>query len=297
LLDELKIAETLQGEKESSLAAIEDQLDELRVKFEKDLVEAEAVIGDKKARRLEIVIDEDLMDESSFDQQRTIAKKKLEQLRREEVLFAGDLASARTKLDTLQTIEERTRQAEAEVIRLEQSITDWRLIQRACSKDGIPALELDAAGPAISHIANELLASSFGNRFQIRFETTRLSKDNKKQLETFDVRVYGEDGEKSIEELSGGERVWVERAIAEAIAIHLSSVSQHKFQTTFQDEADGPLDPENKQKYLAMLRESFRIGRRDFAFIVSQTPDIWQQVDQRIHLDPERSTIQYVCGG
>jgi exonuclease SbcC len=297
LLDELKIAETLQSEKESSLAAIEEQLDELRVKFEKDLVEAEAVIGDKKARRLEIVIDEDLMDESSFDHQRAVAKKKLEQLRREEILFAGDLASARTKLDTLQTIEERTRQAEAEVIRLEQSITDWRLIQRACSKDGIPALELDAAGPAISHIANELLASSFGNRFQIRFETTRLSKDNKKQLETFDVRVYGEDGEKSIEELSGGERVWVERAIAEAIAIHLSLVSQHRFQTTFQDEADGPLDPENKQKYLAMLRESFRIGRRDFAFIVSQTPDIWQQVDQRIHLDPERSRIDYVCGG
>ena len=88
--------------------------------------------------------------------------------------------------------------------------------------------------------------------------------------------------------------MWIERAIAEAIAIHLSESSHHSYQSTFQDEADGPLDPDNKQNYLAMLRESFRLGRRAYAFIVTQTPDIWQQVDQRIHLDPEHSQLQCV---
>jgi len=226
-----------------------------------------------------------------------LAKSHLEDSQREELACAAQIASGRCSLEKLDALEARTQGTRDQAHRLAERLSDWRLIQRACSKDGIPALELDAAGPAISRIANALLASSFGSRFQIRFETTRLSKDSRKQLETFDVGVYGQDGEKSLEDLSGGEQVWIERAIAEAIAIHLSESSHRSFGCTFQDEADGPLDPENKQNYLAMLRESFRLGRRCYGFIVSQTPDIWQQVDQRIHLDPARSQVQYVCGG
>ncbi|MDP2883710.1 MAG: hypothetical protein Q8P51_01650 [Ignavibacteria bacterium] len=297
LLEEVKIAESVELEKRSALASIDEQLSELEARYERELGEARELLAGKQARRLAIVIDEDLLDETSYEASKKRIKKILEHVQSDELACAGEIASGRMLVEKLDALEERNRQTHSEANRLAERITDWRLIQRACSKDGIPALELDAAGPAISRIANALLASSFGSRFQIRFETTRLSKDSKKQLETFGVRIYGEDGEKSIEDLSGGEQVWIERAIAEAIAIHLSESSQHSFQSTFQDEADGPLDPENKQNYLAMLRESFKLGRRHYAFIVTQTPDIWQQVDQRIHLDPARSEVQYVCGG
>ncbi|MCX6141703.1 MAG: SMC family ATPase [Ignavibacteriales bacterium] len=297
LLEEVNIAESVELEKRSALADIDDQLADLRERYKHDLAEVEEFLAERKARRLAIVMEEDILDESGYEERKKQLKKSLERLQRDELVCAGQVASGRCMLERLDGLVVRTRLAQEEARSLTERITDWRLIQHACSKDGIPALELDAAGPAISRIANALLASSFGSRFQIRFETTRISKDNKKQLETFDVRVYGEDGEKSIEDLSGGEQVWIERAIAEAIAIHLSESSQHRFQSTFQDEADGPLDPENKQNYLAMLRESFKLGRRTYAFIVTQTPDIWQQVDQRIHLDPTRSEIQYVCGG
>ena len=297
LLEEVKIAESVELEKRSALASIDEQLSELGARYGRELGEARELLAEKQARRLAIVIDEDLLDETSYEASKKRIKKILEHVQRDELACSGEIASGRMLVEKLDALEERNRQAHSEANRLAERITDWRLIQRACSKDGIPALELDAAGPAISRIANALLASSFGSRFQIRFETTRLSKDSKKQLETFDVCVYGQDGEKSIEDLSGGEQVWIERAIAEAIAIHLSESSQRSFQCTFQDEADGPLDPENKQNYLAMLRESFKLGRRCYGFIVSQTPDIWQQVDQRIHLDPARSQVQYVCGG
>ena len=297
LLEEVKVAESVELEKRSALASIDDQRADLRLRYDRELAEVQELLTDRKARRLAIVLEEDILDEISYEERTKQLKKNLVDLQREELFCTGQVATGEAALERLDALEARTRHAQEEARCLSERIADWRLIQRACSKDGIPALELDAAGPAISRIANALLASSFGSRFQIRFETMRLSKDNKKQLETFDVRVYGEDGEKSIEDLSGGEQVWIERAIAEAIAIHLSESSQHSFQSTFQDEADGPLDPENKQNYLAMLRESFRLGRRHYAFIVTQTPDIWQQVDQRIHLDPARSEIQYVCGG
>jgi exonuclease SbcC len=175
-----------------------------------------------------------------------------------------------------------------------RSLENWRLLQRACSKDGIPALELDAAGPAVSRIANELLASTFGTRFQISFETTKMSKDNKKQLETFDIRVYGEEGEKRIEDLSGGERVWIEKAIQEAIAIYLSEKSGKEYLTSYADEADGALDPDNKQHFVDMLRESFKLGRRYFTFLITQTPEIWQQIQQQIHLKPAEGKLEFV---
>ena len=297
LLEEVKIAESVEHEKRSILASIEERLGELKARYEHELGELQSLLGEKNARRRAIVIDEDVRDERSYEAEKKRIKNILAHLRHDEIACAGEIASGRSMLERLDELETQRRLDEDEARRLAEHITNWRLIQRACSKEGIPALELDAAGPAISRIANRLLASSFGSRFQIRFETTRLSKDSKKQLETFDVRVYGEGGEKSIEDLSGGERVWIERAIAEAIAIHLSESSDHEFESTFQDEADGPLDPENKHNYLAMLRESFHLGHRHFAFIVTQTPDIWQQVDQRIHLEPARSAIELVTGG
>jgi exonuclease SbcC len=189
--------------------------------------------------------------------------------------------------------------ADAETVELDltfklTSLEHHRLLHRACSKDGIPALELDAAGPEVSRIANDLLSSTFGSRFQIAFETTRLTKDKKKQVETFEIRVYGEDGEKKIEDLSGGQRVWIETALQEAIAIYLSEKSGKELLTSYQDEKDGALDPDNKQHFVEMSREAFRLGRRYYTFLITQTPDIWQQVQQRLHLYPETGTIEQI---
>lgn len=221
------------------------------------------------------------------------AERSVAEFRKKERDLHTRIASAESMLQRLEKLEEEMIEQEDKVRVLMKSIEHWKIFQRACSKDGIPALELDAAGPAVSRIANDLLASSFGVRFQIGFETTKLSKDGKKQLETFDIRIMGENGEKHIEDLSGGERVWIERAISEAIAIYLSEKSGKEYLTAFQDESDGALDPDNKQNYLQMLRESFRLGRRHFTFVITQSPDIWQQVEQRIHLSRE-SSIQLI---
>ena len=225
-------------------------------------------------------------DEGSLLWQRNEISSALESLRTRELTLHGQAEAARSSLERIKRREQEGVILEQEATVLIQQAEYWRILQRACSRDGIPALELDAAGPGISGIANELLASTFGARFQISFETTKLSKDCRKQLETFDIVVYGQSGEKRIEDLSGGEQVWIERAISEAIAIYMSEHSGCQLQTTFQDESDGPLDPDNKQNYFSLLRESFRLGRRFFTFIITQSPEIWEQIEQRIHLNP-----------
>jgi exonuclease SbcC len=146
----------------------------------------------------------------------------------------------------------------------------------------------------VSRIANRLLSSAFDTRFQIAFETLKPSKDSSRQLETFSIRVLGPGGERDIADLSGGERVWIERSLAEAIAIYQSEMSGREYLSSFQDEADGALDPENRERYLAMLKESFQLGRRYYAFVVTQSSEIWQQIEQHICLVPERSAIELV---
>jgi exonuclease SbcC len=172
--------------------------------------------------------------------------------------------------------------AELETSALGAKLARWRLLQQACGKDGIPALELDAAGPEVSRIANELLASTFGARFQIAFETVRLSRDKKKQIETFEIRVFGEGDEQKIEDLSGGEAVWVETAIRLAIAAYMKQKSGRDIASRQFDEADGALSGENAQHYLDMIRKSHDEGGFYFTFIISHRQDLVGQIRQQI---------------
>lgn len=215
----------------------------------------------------------------------------LVEAREDESTLVQRLGGLRGQIERVKSLAVEKENLQREIECYARKAEHWRLLHRACSKDGIPALELDAAGPEVSRIANDLLSSTFGSRFQISFETTKISKDKKKQIETFDIRVYGEEGEKRIEDLSGGQRVWIEKAIQEAIAIYLSEKSGKEYLTSYADEADGPLDPDNKQHFLDMLRESFRLGRRHLTFLITQTPEIWGQVQQRIHLNPATASV------
>ena len=298
LRDELLVAESVLSEKRQLLESVRKQVVSLTEKLEAELKDLAGQISVKEEKCKAI---ENSMLGQSFLEEHEGMKSALAELKREQKSMAdskariiGDIAFREEMLKRLESLA-------GEVVALEQTIGSqvqklehWRILQRACSKDGIPALELDAAGPEVSRIANELLASTFGTRFQISFETTRMSKDGKKQIETFDIRVYGEEGEKKIEDLSGGQRVWIETALQEAIAIYLSEKSGREYLTSYADERDGALDPENKQHFLDMLRESFKLGRRHFTFVISQTPEIYEQIQQRLHLVPEKSAIEFV---
>jgi exonuclease SbcC len=170
-------------------------------------------------------------------------------------------------------------------------LTDWRLIQKACSKDGIPALELDASGGQISNIANDLLTSTFDTAFQIRFETMAEKQDGGTK-EVFDIKVLKDGEERDIEVLSGGQKVWIEKGIFESIAIYLSRSSDKQYLTSFSDESDGALSPAKKLLYLKMMRESFKLGGRHFTVLVSQDSAVWSQVQQRILFSKENG-IEY----
>lgn len=294
---ELAVTSAVLAEKRAAAEELRARSEEQEKRFadENAAIKAELALKQEELARLEAQYDPSLPD--VYAEAKAAVALISSRIKTLEAQIADLTATARVNTELLaqmEKAEDALAELYAKEAALRSTVERLRYVATACSKDGIPALELDAAGPAVSMIANELLTSTFGSRYQIAFETTRASSDGKKQIETFEIRVYGPDGEKQIEDLSGGQRVWVEKAIQEAISIYLTEKSGREYLTSYSDEYDGALDPDNKQCFLDMLRESFRIGRRHHTLLITQTPEVWQQVQQRLIMHPETSEVEVV---
>jgi exonuclease SbcC len=168
----------------------------------------------------------------------------------------------------------------------------WNLLAKALGNDGVIALCVDDAGPALSALANDLLLACYGPRFTVSIRTL-LETGKGEQKEGFDIVVHdGETGQsKSVGLMSGGERTWVEACLTRAIALYLAQHTGRRYTTLFSDEADGALDPERKRMFMAMKREVLRLGGYEREFFVSQTPELTAMADAVIDLDALRSRL------
>ena len=174
------------------------------------------------------------------------------------------------------------------ITKLQQEASDWRILERACGRDGIQALELDALAPNIAEVANRILQAAYGSKFLLEFRTTRLSGSGSrmKQIETFDIYVIdNEDGtEQTLETLSGGESVWIKKAIYDAFGIIRARNTGTKFLTAIQDEADGALDPAAKERYFRMLEEAHTESGRHQTIIITHSREIQEMIQQTIDI-------------
>lgn len=207
----------------------------------------------------------------------------------------GKVTAAEAEVKTIETAiaeleRKRARLAEtrARVAAAQSDAAAWAWLQRACGPDGIQALELDAMGPGIAAVANRILEAAYGQRFQIAFVTARLSGSGAraKQVEDFQIIVRDSErgGEQPIETLSGGESVWVKRALYDAFGIVRDRATGQRFLTCFQDEADGALDPEARIAYVRMLEAAHHEAGRRHTILITHSETVQQMVAQRIDM-------------
>ena len=174
----------------------------------------------------------------------------------------------------------------ARIASVESSLGGWTLFARCMSNDGLIALAIDDAGPALAGLANDLLLACYGTRFTVSIRTL-VETAKGEQKEGFDIVVHdGDSGEsKSVSLMSGGERVFVNECLTRAVALYLAEHSGRRYGTLFSDEADGALDAERKRMFMAMKREVLRLGGYEREFFVSQTPELTAMADAVIDMD------------
>jgi len=208
----------------------------------------------------------------------------LDKVRKGLAAADAELARLGGEITQLHAREKEIGSARQEVTYLECELEYWQLLALAFGDNGIIALCIDDAGPALSAITNDLLLSCYGGRFlaEIRTQVKTAKGDLR---EGFDIVVHDadRDGEaKSVSKMSGGERVWINDALTRAVAIYLAQSSGRQFDTLFSDETDGPLDPDRKRSLFAMKRAMLDVGGYKREFFVSQTPEIQEMADWRI---------------
>lgn len=295
---ELSRAETILEEKEKARAALEERRQELDRKYEQAL---KTVSAEQEAKKKELGTVVSQLDPSLSEklaratEQFRDAEGRMESARTEKSRLERELAVVEKEIEETNRLEIKKTELEKEHSSLEREISEWRFLQRACGKDGIQALELDAAGPGVSEIATQIL-QRFGKDWYLQLITQREKADRSGKKEVFDIVITSADGVKRYDDLSGGEKVWVEESLRKAVAIFLyqRSGSASRFQTLYQDEVDGSLDPERAQAFLETTREAHRLTGAHHTLLVSQRPDFHQQIDQRIVLTPgEGVTLVY----
>ena len=155
-------------------------------------------------------------------------------------------------------------------------ISEWDLLQKAAGPDGIQALELDALAPSISEIATKLLLAS-GNQGTIDIRTTRLGGkgSHQRQIEDFLIMFIDPEGnEQEISTLSGGESVWIRKAVYDAFEVIRARSTGLQFLTVVLDEADGALDTEARMRYLRMIEAAHRESGRYQTIIITHSLEL-----------------------
>lgn len=180
----------------------------------------------------------------------------------------------------------RREQGTSHRVKVENEIANWTLLGRCLSNDGLIALAVDDAGPALSGLANDLLQACYGPRFTVAIQTL-METSKGDQREGFDIVVHdGTTGEaKSVGLMSGGEKTWIEACLTRAIALYLAMHTGRRYSTLFTDEADGALDIKRKRMFMAMKRKVLQLGGYDREFFVSQTPELTEMADAVIDLE------------
>lgn len=159
---------------------------------------------------------------------------------------------------------------------LSSEISDWGLLQKAAGPDGIQALELDTLAPSISEIATRLLLAS-GNQGTIDIRTARIGGKGtqQRQIEDFLIMYIDQEGnEQEISTLSGGESVWVRKAVYDAFEVIRARSTGLQFLTVVLDEADGALDAESRMRYLRIIEAAHSEAGRYQTIIITHSLEL-----------------------
>jgi exonuclease SbcC len=227
-------------------------------------------------------------------------KDELEQVESKIKMYTSEIATLTERIATMEKKQEETERLKAEINELEKKrstynkeAAGWNWVSKALGPDGIQALEIDAAGPEITGIANGLLRDIYGDDAEIKFETVKMGKD-KTQKEVFEIRVYdpaskdidGENG-RSLLNCSGGQLRWRCRALEDAFSIVRmnSTFSPYMFQMQFRDEGDDGLSPEAKNNYYRMLTEYVEQAGVRHMFVITHSEAIQEIITNQIRIE------------
>jgi DNA repair protein SbcC/Rad50 len=213
-------------------------------------------------------------------------EQRIRQHEADRLAATSAVAVARKQHEAALVSSQRLEALEADLRTAEAELADWNRLADDLGKNGLQALEIDAAGPELTELVNDLLHTCHGPRFTLRVDTQRASADGKRLIEGCEVIVLdterGREAEGST--FSGGERVLIGEALSLALSMLACRRAGVERPTLVRDESGAALDPANARVYVAMLRRAADLVGADRVLFVSHSPDVIDMADARIEV-------------
>lgn len=185
------------------------------------------------------------------------------------------IAKLQGELSGLRDAEEQLRKSTEDRLRVAANIADWTYLKNACGKNGLQAMEIDGAAPIITGFANDLLSQAFGSLYTVKFRT-----QDDEGKECLDIIVIADDGEEVLlDNLSGGQRVWILMALRLAMTLLSKEKGGRNFETAFFDEMDGALDSDNAVNFVNLYKSFMDIGHFSTIPFISHKPECRSMAD------------------
>jgi len=218
------------------------------------------------------------------------SERALFQQREQENIKRQAIGAAKQKVLVLKDLKQRRTRLESERQTLAMRIEQYRKLERAFSKNGIPALLIEQALPEIEEKANDILAALSDNSMTVAFLTqVRYKNEQRTDLkETLDIQITDGSGTRDYEMYSGGEAFRVNFAIRLALSEVLAQRAGARLQTLVIDEGFGSQDTEGRQR----LVETINRVREYFAKILVIT-----HIEEIKELFPARIEVEKTARG
>ncbi len=194
------------------------------------------------------------------------AERAMFEVQEQENRLNQEVGAARQKVSVLDDLRVRRKRLQADREEFARRIDQYKSLERAFGKDGVPALLIEQALPEIETKANELLDRLSDGAMSVRFVTQSTYKDKKRDdlKETLDIQISDGAGVRDYEMYSGGEAFRVNFAIRLALSEMLASRKGARLQMLVVDEGFGSQDVLGRQR----LIQAIRAVQDDFAKIL-----------------------------
>jgi exonuclease SbcC len=211
------------------------------------------------------------------------AQRDLLDLQEEENRLRLEVGAAQQKVDVLEDLKNRRKVGEESRQELALKVGQHKQLERAFSKDGVPALLIEQALPQIEAKANEILDRLSAGSMSVRFQTQRELKTRDDLRETLDIQISDNAGIRDYEMYSGGEAFRVNFAIRLALSEVLAQRAGARLQTLVIDEGFGSQDAIGRQR----LIEAINLVRPDFAkiLVITHIEELKEAFPRRIEVE------------
>ena len=221
----------------------------------------------------------------------------LREARESENRLARETGAAQQSVDVLATLKKRQVAIQAQMDEIAEKTSRLKVLDRAFSREGLPAMLIERAIPEIETRANELLDRLSDGGMSIHFDTQKEYKDKKREdkKETLDILINDPAGTREYELYSGGEAFRINFAIRLALSHLLAQRAGARLRTLVIDEGFGSQDAEGRQR----LVEAINLVKPDFALIlvITHLEELKDSFPNRIEVEktPKGSRVKVIA--